>query len=138
MKTRCALKLVVPAILLGMVLSVSSFAQDEPASQDMHQAGQEMKQAGSDTAAAARDAYHGTERAVKDTTITAEVKSALARDKNVSASSIHVDTVDGVVTLRGNVTSVEMADHAAKLAQQTSGVKSVNNQLLVVSSAMAD
>jgi hyperosmotically inducible periplasmic protein len=138
MKVKYSLKPVVPAILLGMVLSIPAFAQDQPASQSMHQAGEKVERAGSDTAAAAKDAYHGTERAVKDTAITAEVKTALARDKNVSSSGIHVDTVAGVVTLKGSVPSPEMAQQAAQLAEQTEGVKSVNNQLLVITSANAD
>jgi osmotically-inducible protein OsmY len=138
MKNNYASKLTIPAILFGMVLSVPSFAQDEPASQEMHQAGQKMEQAGTDTADAAKDAYHGTKRAVKDTTITAEVKTKLASDKNVKASAIHVDTVAGVVTLNGRVNSQEMAQHAAQLAEQAKGVKSVNNQLMVASSAGAN
>jgi hyperosmotically inducible periplasmic protein len=137
MKTRYAFKLIVPSVLFGMVLSVPSFAQ-EPASKDMQQAGQEMKQAGSDTAAAMTDAYRGTERATKDTAITAEIKTALARDKSVRSSEIHVDTIAGVVTLKGSVPSPEISGHAAQLAEQTNGVKSVNNQLMVVSSAQAD
>ena len=134
MKNKYAFKLAVPAILFGLVLSVPWFAQDEPASQDMHQAGQKMEEAGSDTADAAKDAYHGTERAVKDTTITARIKTALASDKNVKASAIHVDTVAGVVTLNGQVPSPEVAQHVMQLAQQTKGVKGVNNQLMVATS----
>lgn len=134
MKNNYAFKLAVPAILFGLVLSVPCFAQDQPASQDMNQAGQKMEQAGSNTADAAKDAYHGTARAVKDTTITARVKTALAGDKNVKASAIHVDTVAGVVTLNGQVPSPEIAQHVAQLAEQTKGVKGVNNQLMVASS----
>jgi hyperosmotically inducible periplasmic protein len=140
MKNKYSFKLIVPAILFGMVMSVPAFAQDAqdpnaPASQQMHEAGQQMENAGSDTGAAAKDAYHGTERAVKDTTITAEVKTALARDKAVKSSGIHVDTIAGVVTLKGRVASPEMAEHAAQAAEQTNGVKSVNNQLMVITSA---
>jgi hyperosmotically inducible protein len=142
MKNKYSFKLIVPAILFGMVLSVPAFAQDAgapdpnaPASQQMHEAGQQMENAGSETGAAAKDAFHGTERAVKDTTITAAVKSALVRDKNVKASGIHVDTIAGVVTLKGHVASPEMAEHAAKVAEQTDGVRSVNNQLMVVNTS---
>jgi osmotically-inducible protein OsmY len=137
MKIEYPFKLIVPAILFGMVLAVPSFAQDDnaPASQSMHQAGDKVAQAGSDTAAAAKDAYHGTERVIKDTAITAEVKTALARDKNVSSSGIHVTTTAGVVTLEGNVSSAEMADRAAQVAGQTTGVARVKNQLMVVTSA---
>lgn len=137
MKIKYSFKLIVPAILFGMVLSVPAFAQDgnATASQSMHQAGDKVEQVGSDTAGAAKDAYHGTERVIKDTTITAEVKTALARDKNVSSSGIHVTTTAGVVTLKGNVSSREMARHAGQVAGQTNGVARVNNQLMVVTSA---
>ncbi len=87
-------KIIVPAILFGMVLTVPSFAQDAPASTEMHQAGQEIKQVGSDTAAAAKNAYHGTGRAIEDTTITTKVKAAFMQ-QDVGASGIHVDTVAG-------------------------------------------
>src|SRR5271167_2812518 len=99
MDTKYSFKLIVPAALFGMVLSVPAFAQNNmapdsanaaasenpnaPASDQMRAAGQEMKGAGSDTAAAAKDTFHGTERAVKDTTITAEVKTALKSDAQV-------------------------------------------------------
>jgi hyperosmotically inducible protein len=132
-----AYKIIAPAVLFGMVLSAPTFAQ-ETAGQDMHQAGREMKQAGSDTAMAAKDAYHGTTREAKDLSITAEVKGKLASDKQVKASDIHVNTAAGVVTLNGNVPSPEMAQHAAQLAEQTNGVRSVNNQLMVISSARTD
>jgi hyperosmotically inducible periplasmic protein len=137
MKNKYSFRLIVPAILFGMVMSVPAFAQDSsvPASQDMHQAGQAVENAGSNTAAAATDAYHGTARAVKDTTITAEVKTALKRDQMVRSQSIHVNTIAGVVTLKGNVPSPEIAAHAAQVAAQSKGVQSVNNQLMVVSSS---
>jgi hyperosmotically inducible protein len=138
MKTKYSFKLIVPAILFGMVMSVPAFAQDQPASQSMHEAGQEVKQAGSDTAAAAKDTFDGTERAVKDTAITAKVKTALAADRNVKASKIHVDTVAGIVTLKGSVPTPEVAQQAEQLAMQTEGVKSVNNQLMVITSANTD
>jgi len=153
MNTKYSFRLIVPAALFGMVLSVPSFAQDNapagaqynnapaganpnaPAGEQMREAGREMTNAGSDTAAAADDAFHGTTRAVKDTTITTEVKTALERDKEVRASGIHVETSAGIVTLKGNVPSPDMAAHAAQLAEQTKGVRSVNNQLLVANSA---
>jgi hyperosmotically inducible periplasmic protein len=149
MKSRYQFKLIAPAVLFGIALSIPAFAQSNPngndanapatAGQDMHQAGQELKQAGSDTAAAASDTFQGTKRAVKDTTITAEVKASLERDKNIPrAHDIHVNTVAGVVTLNGNVPTPEAAQHAAQLAEETKGVRSVNNQLMVISSSRTD
>ena len=92
MATKYNFRLIVPAALFGMVMSVPAFAQEmapanpnanaaapasedmnAPAGQQMRAAGREMKGAGEDTAAAAKDTFHGTERAVKDTTITADV-----------------------------------------------------------------
>ena len=144
MDTKYSFKLIVPAILFGMVLSVPAFAQDSsapatsnpnaPAGQQMREAGHEMENAGSVTVAAGTDTYHATKRAVKDTTITAEVKAALEKDK-LPASEIHVRTKAGVVTLKGNVPSPDMAAQAAQVAQQTNGVKSVNNRLMVANSA---
>jgi len=152
MDTKYSFKLIVPAVLFGMVLSVPAFAQDSmapanasanapasedanaPAGQQMRAAGQEMKGAGSDTAAAAKDTYHGSERAVKDTTITAEVKEALMKDSEIKASKIHVRTSGGVVTLKGNVPSPDMAARAGQIAQQKEGVKSVDNRLMVANS----
>ena len=156
MATKYNFRLIVPAALFGMVLSVPAFAQETapanantsaaapapasedmnaPAGQQMRAAGREMKDAGADTAAAAKDTFHGTERAVKDTTITAEVKSALKSDAQVGSSEIHVRTSGGVVTLKGNVASPDMAARAAQIAQQKEGVKSVNNRLMVANSA---
>jgi hyperosmotically inducible periplasmic protein len=157
MDTKYSFKLIVPAVLFGMVLSVPAFAEDNmapasanyngapasedanaPAGQQMRAAGQEMKGAGSDTAAAAKDSFHGTERAVKDTTITAEVKTALKSDAQVGSSEIHVKTAGGVVTLKGNVPSPDVAARAAQIAQQKEGVKSVDNRLMVANSARSD
>ena len=145
-----------PAVLFGMVLSVPAFAQNNmapanasanapasedanaPAGQQMRAAGREMKDAGSDTAAAAKDTFHGSERAIKDTTITAEVKQALMHDSEIKASKIHVRTSGGVVTLKGNVASPDMAARAAQIAQQKEGVKSVDNRLMVANSTRAE
>ena len=160
MDTKYSFRLIVPAVLFGMVLSVPAFAQDNmapanasapasvnapasedanaPAGQQMRAAGQEMKGAGSDTAAAAKDTYHGTERAVKDTTITAEVKEALMSDSEIKSSKIRVRTSGGVVTLKGNVPSPDMAARAVQIAQQKEGVKSVDNRLMVANSSRAD
>jgi hypothetical protein len=149
MKSKLPFRLIVPTLVLGMAFSIPSFAQSNPngndpnapatAGQDMHQAGHEMEQAGSDTAAAASDTYQGTKREVKDVTITAEVKAALEKDKDIQkARDIHVHTKAGVVTLNGDVTTPEAAQQAAQLAAQTKGVRSVNNQLMVVSSSQTD
>ena len=46
-----------------------------------------------------------TGEVVEDSWITSKVKSKLVADKEVSGTSIHVKTVDGVVTLGGTASS---------------------------------
>ena len=69
---------------------------------------------------------------VKDSVITTKIKAEFAKDKQVSAMRIKVDTDDkGVVTLSGNAKSTAESDQAAKIARDTKGVTSVRNDILV-------
>lgn len=69
---------------------------------------------------------------VKDSAITAKVKAALAKDKQVSAMHIKVDTDNaGVVTLSGTAKSRTEADRAVTVAQGIKGVSSVENHITV-------
>jgi len=115
-------------IALGMAITVPAFAQNKPpASQSMHRSGE----------AADNPANHtdrGVQIAVKDTTITAQVKAALHQDKEVSNDNIHVSTIAGVVSLKGAVPTKQAAVRAEEIAHQTVGVRGVNNRLTVVSS----
>ena len=70
-----------------------------------------------------------TGEVVSDSWITTKVKSQLVADKEVSASHIHVKTVDGVVTLSGKAKTQEEATRAVQDAQQIKGVKSVVNEI---------
>jgi hyperosmotically inducible protein len=66
-----------------------------------------------------------------DATITGSVKSKMAADTNVSATSINVDTKEGVVTLSGTVDSATEKSQAETIAKGVEGVKSVTNNLTV-------
>ena len=68
---------------------------------------------------------------VEDSTITTKVKGEFAKDKQVSAMDIHVDTDHGVVKLTGNAKTKDEADKAVSIAKTTKGVMSVNNQIKV-------
>src|SRR5689334_15284748 len=73
---------------------------------------------------------------VSDAMITAKVKTEFAKDKDVSAMHINVDTdAKGVVTLRGVAKSQAEADKAVQIARNTSGVTAVKSELAVASSA---
>ncbi len=66
-----------------------------------------------------------------DTRITATVKMGLSADKDLSASSIDVDTQAGVVTLKGNAPTATAKARAGEIARNVRDVKSVDNQLVV-------
>ena len=66
-----------------------------------------------------------------DSALTASVKTKLAADDMVKASSVNVTTVDHVVTLAGVVASKAVKDRAIAIARDTSGVTSVVDKLTV-------
>ena len=69
---------------------------------------------------------------VKDSVITAKVKAALAKEKDVSALHIKVDTDDkGVVQLSGTAKTQAEADRAVEIATGVEGVTSVSNKITV-------
>jgi hyperosmotically inducible periplasmic protein len=68
---------------------------------------------------------------VDDAAITTKVKTAYAKDPDVSAMKVHVDTDKGFVTLKGEVKSDMERNKAARLARNIEGVKGVNNNLTV-------
>lgn len=73
-------------------------------------------------------------RVVADAAITAAINAELARDDQLSALKIDVDTADGRVALRGTAPSAAARERASALALQVEGVRSVDNQLTLKSS----
>lgn len=69
--------------------------------------------------------------ALSDGSLTAKIKAKMALDDRVKALDIDIDTVNGVVTLRGVVRSAEDKERALQLARDTDGVRSVNDELQV-------
>jgi len=68
---------------------------------------------------------------VSDATITAAVNADLAKDSELSALRINVDTHDGRVALFGSAPSEEAKMRAERLAMNEKGVVSVDNKLAV-------
>ena len=83
-------------------------------------AGESMKNAANSAAALADDA-----------SITARISAALAKDPDLSAIKIDVDTKAGAVRLSGPAPSEAAKDRASNLAKSVEGVTSVNNELVV-------
>ena len=68
---------------------------------------------------------------VDDSWITTKIESKLTSDPQVSAWNVDVDTLDGVVTLRGKVKTDVAKQEAEELARETKGVKQVINEIIV-------
>jgi hyperosmotically inducible periplasmic protein len=66
---------------------------------------------------------------VDDTAITTQVKARFVENKEVDASSISVETLNGTVMLSGFAKNAQEKVTAEALAMKVKGVKSVNNQI---------
>jgi hyperosmotically inducible protein len=68
---------------------------------------------------------------VKDAAITTAINAELAKDKDLSALKIDVDTQDARVRLNGTAPDAAARDRATALARAVDGVVAVDNQLVV-------
>ena len=68
---------------------------------------------------------------VDDTGITTRVKARFIEDKQVDASSIRVETLNGTVMLSGFAKNDNEKFIAGNLARTVSGVKTVKNEIAV-------
>ena len=68
---------------------------------------------------------------VDDTTITTQVKSRFIENKDVDASSIRVETLNGTVMLSGFAKNSTERETAESIARKVNGVKSVKNEIAV-------
>ncbi|QCB46886.1 BON domain-containing protein [Hydrogenophaga sp. PAMC20947] len=98
----------------------------------------EMAQATSDTTAATQKLTSKLESAtdkvaskVQDTAITVRVKAELAKDDQLAALKIDVDTRRGAVKLLGTTPDASARERADRLTASVQGVISVDNQLVV-------
>lgn len=78
-----------------------------------------------------RDTLRLVKDSSQDAGTTTKVKTALLLSKHVSAFDTAVGTARGEVTLTGEVPSEDIKRLAAAIAQDTSGVKGVHNNLTV-------
>jgi hyperosmotically inducible protein len=80
---------------------------------------------------AVRDTLRLVKDSSQDAATTTKVKTALLLSKHVSAFDTAVGTARGEVTLTGEVPTQDIKRLAAAIAQDTSGVKGVHNNLTV-------
>jgi hyperosmotically inducible periplasmic protein len=79
----------------------------------------------------AKDATRKVGDKLDDSVITASVKTEIAKDAELSALKVNVDTDNGRVALRGVAPSMAAKEHATTLAAAVKGVASVDNQLSI-------
>ena len=79
-------------------------------------------------AAAATEQVKAT---ASDIAITAEVNARLARDAQLSAFAINVDTNGGRVVLKGSAPDLAARERARSLAAAVEGVHTVENKLVI-------
>lgn len=68
---------------------------------------------------------------IDDTGITTLIKSRFAEDKQVDATSIRVETLNGTVMLSGFAKSSTERSTAENIARGVNGVKLVKNEIIV-------
>lgn len=100
--------------------------------------GDAVEEAGDGVGDAAKDVGNAISEGVKevgedlsDAAITTRVKDALAHDKDLEGAKIDVETVNGVVTLRGSTQSLGARLHATSVARVIRGVERVENKIAV-------
>jgi len=91
----------------------------------------EASGAASKVTEAAKDAGSAITGAADDATITAAVNAGLAKDPDLSAIRIDVDTQAGKVTLSGPAPSADAKMRAEQIAKTVEGVSEVDNRLEV-------
>ncbi|NDZ16220.1 transporter [Variovorax sp. WS11] len=105
-------------------------AQDKAASSSTS-AESTIKREAQDATAAAKTAGATVAGVVDDATITAAVSAGLAKDPDLSATRIDVDTKGGTVMLKGPAPNAAAKSRATEIAKAVKGVGAVDNQLEV-------
>jgi hyperosmotically inducible periplasmic protein len=78
------------------------------------------------------DTTRSAGQTVSDAAVTAKVKSALLQASDVKGTDVNVDTVNGIVMLKGEVETQAQADRAVQIARNTEGVTRVDSEKLMV------
>lgn len=101
------------------------------AESQMEKGAERAQAAAQDLEATARQAAATAGEKVDDATITAQVSARLAKDPDLSAVKINVDTRSGTVTLSGPAPNLAAKDRAQEIAKSVKGVTSVTNLLVI-------
>lgn len=99
--------------------------------EESREASENARELGREAETRAGEAVDRTGAVMTDAAVTSAVKTKFLADTAVSGLKIDVDTRDGMVTLGGMVPTKTEADRAVAIARDTSGVKSVVNNLRI-------
>jgi hyperosmotically inducible periplasmic protein len=118
-------------------VTTTTISPSPQASEAMRQINEKMAHAASaiESSTAASQALTKTGDAIEDGVITTKIKAALLADPDVKSLHIDVDTRNGQVTLSGTADKAASIERAVRIARDTQGVKAVDNQLVVKTSA---
>lgn len=97
----------------------------------MSKAGDAMKDATQKVEASGSKTASSVAGTADDVAITASVAAGFAKDADLSAVKIDVDTKNGQVTLYGPAPTAAARDRATTIAKSIKGVSSVDNKLVV-------
>ena len=97
----------------------------------MANAGNAMKDATANAEASGKGMVEKAGEKADDAVITARLLASLAKDPDLSAIKIDVDTKGGAVTLTGTAPTEAAKEKATTIAKGLKGVSSVDNKLVV-------
>ncbi len=97
----------------------------------LEKAGDAMKSATQSAEASGSKTADAIGAKIDDAAITASISADLAKDPDLSAIKINVDTKNGMVTLNGPAPTAAAKEKASTIAKAVKGVSSVDNKLVV-------
>lgn len=128
-------------LLVVVVLAVGAFflgygiddfrGIDEPRATVGTSGTEKAREVGAQIGERTAEAASATRRAIDDGRLTAKIKAKMALDDSVKALELDVDSVAGVVTVRGTVRSETEHQRAIALARETDGVLRVVDEVRV-------
>ena len=119
------------AVVASVALAGCSKPDQEAAKNSADQTVAQVDQKARELGAGVKDGARQMGDKVDDAVITASVKTEIAKDSELSALKINVDTSNGNVALRGTAPSLAAKEQATTLAGSVKGVASVDNQLSI-------
>lgn len=122
---------VLAALALTLGLAACNRQDNTTVGEKMDSAVKSTERAAGEVKRDAGNMVDKVEAKVDDMSITAAIKADLAKDPDLSAMKINVDTTSGVVTLTGPAPSMAAKERAATIVHNVKGVAGVNNNLEV-------